>query len=183
MMIRFATLADVDACVAIGRRMHALTRFQAYDYDAARVAQQLRAVIETGQNQRGSHCFLVAERAVGFGDGTSAQDDAGPSDEARAPDHGRLIGALIGCIEQHFFSVQSVASVVHYDVLPEYRMSGAGFKLLIALRRWAENRGAYELSVGINSGVDLERLDRFLRRLGFRQTGANYAMTLGRGSA
>lgn len=157
MKIRFATLDDIPACIEGGRRMHAMTRFSAYDYNAERMAQNLRAVIETGQNAHKTHCFFVAE------------------DEAR-----QIVGALIGCVERHFFSDLLVASVIHYDVLPEKRMSGAGLKLLVAFRKWAENRGVFELSVGINSGVELEKMDRFLKKLGFRQTGGNYALRLGR---
>jgi len=41
MKIRFTTLNDVSACVEGGRRMHALTRFAAYDYNAERVTQNL----------------------------------------------------------------------------------------------------------------------------------------------
>lgn len=157
MKIRFATLDDIPACVEVGRRMHAATRFSIYDYRPERVAQNLRAVVTAGQNLNKTHCFFVAE------------DDAG-----------QIIGGLIGCVERHFFSDLLVASVIHYDVLPEKRMSGAGLKLLIAFRKWAENRGVFELSVGINSGVELEKMDRFLKKLGFRQTGGNYALVLGR---
>lgn len=160
MKIRFATLADVPACIEGGRRMHAMTRFATYDYNAERVAQNLHAVIETGQNAKGSHCFLVAEDA-----------------------EGQIIGALIGCVERHFFSDLLVASVIHYDVLPDKRMGGAGLKLLTAFRKWAENRGAFELSAGINSGVEVERMDRFLKRLGFRLTGGNYSLRLGASAA
>ncbi|MEW6134004.1 MAG: GNAT family N-acetyltransferase [Pseudomonadota bacterium] len=156
MKIRFATPDDVPALVEMGRRMHAATRFAAYDYNAERVVQNLHAVIETGQNAHKTHCFFVAE-------------DGG----------GHIFGALIGCVERHFFSDLLVASIVHYDVLPEKRMSGAGLKLLVAFRKWAENRGVFELSVGINSGVELEKMDRFLKKLGFRQTGGNYALLLG----
>lgn len=158
MKIRFATLNDIPACIEGGRRMHALTRFSAYDYNAERVAQNLRAVIETG-HAKGTHCFLVAE------------DNAG-----------QIIGALIGCVERHFFSDLLVASVIHYDVLPDRRMGGAGLKLLTAYRKWAENRGVFELAVGINSGVELEKMDRFLSRLGFRRTGGNYSLSLARPS-
>ncbi len=155
MKIRFATANDIPACIEVGRRMHALTRFAAYDYNAERVGQNLHAVIETGQNANGTHCFFVAE-----------------------DDSARIVGALIGCVERHFFSDLRVASVIHYDVLPERRMSGAGFKLLTAFRAWAENREVFELSVGINSGVELDKMNRFLTRLGFRQTGGNYALSL-----
>lgn len=157
MTIRFATPSDVPACVEVGRRMHALTRFSSYDFNAERVAQSLRAVIETGQNINKTHCFLVAE------------------DESKD-----IIGALIGCVERHFFSDLLVASVIHYDVLPERRMSGAGLRLLIAFRKWSENRGVFELSVGINSGVELAKMDRFLKRLGFQPTGGNYSLHLGK---
>lgn len=157
MTIRFATLGDVPSCVEGGRRMHALTRFSSYDYNAERVAQNLRAVIETGQNLNKTHCFLVAE------------------DES-----GLIIGALIGCVERHFFSDLLVASVIHYDVLPDRRMSGAGLRLLIAFRKWSENRGVFELSLGINSGVELAKMDRFLKRLGFQPTGGNYSLRLGK---
>lgn len=155
MQIRFATLQDIPACVEGGRRMHALTRFAMYDYNAERVANNLRAVVETGQTGKGTHCFFVAQ------DGD-----------------GQIAGALIGCVERHFFSDLPVASVIHYDVLPERRMSGAGLRLLTAFRQWAQNRGVFELSVGINSGVAIDKMDRFLTKLGFTQTGGNYALVL-----
>lgn len=153
MKIRFATLDDVPAFVEMGHRFHELTRFHVYDYNAERVALNLRAVVE---NARGSHCFFVAE------------------DSADNP-----VGGIIGCVEQHFFSNRLVASVIHYDVLPEKRMGGAGLRLLMAFKKWAENRGAVELSAGVNSGTDLEKLDSFLRRLGFKLTGGNYSLMLG----
>ncbi len=76
------------------------------------------------------------------------------------------------------FSPLLVASIIHYDVLPEKRMGDAGLKLLTTFRQWAENRGAFELSVGINSRVEIEKMDRFLRKLGFQRTGGNYSLPL-----
>lgn len=153
MKIRFATQDDVPVFVEMGRRFHAMTRFHVYDYDSERMAISLSAVV---QNPRGSHCFFVAEDSTG-----------------------KAVGGLIGCIEQHFFSNRLVASVIHYDVLPEKRMGGAGVRLLMAFKKWAENRGAVELNAGVNSGTDLGKLDSFLRRLGFKMTGGNYSLMLG----
>jgi N-acetylglutamate synthase-like GNAT family acetyltransferase len=152
MKIRFATLDDIPAFVELSRIFHDLTRFKAYDYNPERMAANLQAVIE---KPRGTHCFFVAE-------------DSG----------GKPVGGLIGCVESHFFSDKLVASLIHYDVLPEKRMGGAGLKLLTAFKKWAENRGAFELTVGINSGTDLRQMDNFLRKLGFQMTGGNYSMTL-----
>lgn len=150
MNIRPATLEDIPALVELGRRFHTLTRFRIYDFNAERVAGQLRALVE---NARGTHCFFVAEDGQGV-----------------------PVGALIGCIERHFFSDLPVASVVQFVVLPERRMSGAGLRLLTAFRKWAENRNAFEINAGVNSGTDLARMDRFLKRLGFRLTGGNYSL-------
>lgn len=151
MKIRFATPEDLPSIVEVGQRFHAATRFAAYDYNSNRVANQLRAVLVNP----GTHCLLVA-----------------------ADSEGNIVGLLIGCIERHIFSDQPVASVIHYDVLPEKRMGGAGVRLLTAFRKWAENRSAYELSAGVNSGVNLDQTDRFLRRLGFHLTGGNYSLAL-----
>lgn len=152
MKIRYATSGDVPAFVQAGSRVFAATRFQSLDYNAERVAQSLLGIIASPS---GPHCFIVA---------VDAQD---------AP-----VGWIIGCIEQHFFSDRLVASVINYGVLPERRMGGAGLRLLTAFSKWAKNRGAAELNAGVNSGTDLEKMDRFLRRLGFRCTGGNYSLAL-----
>ena len=153
MKIRFATLDDIPAFVEMARTFHELTRFRAYDYNPERAAANLQAVIE---NPRGTHCFFVAVDEVGMS-----------------------VGGLIGCVESHFFSDKLVASVIHFDVLPEKRMGGAALKLLTAFKKWAENRDAFEISAGVNSGTDLDRMDSFLRKLGFQMTGGNYSMVLG----
>lgn len=155
MKIRYGAVSDIESCVVLGQKLHAVTRFASYQYQPQRVAQQLSALIVKGQNIKGSHCMLIAEDSAGV-----------------------IVGCLIGCVECHLFSDQLVASIAHYLVLPERRLSGAGLRLLTAFRNWAQQRGAFELNAGVNSGVDMERMDRFLRRLGFRPTGGNYAMAL-----
>lgn len=155
MTIRFARVEDIPTMVELGAYFHSITRFKSYDYNYDRVSGQLRALIDAGQEKRGTHCCLLAEDS-----------------------HGEIIGGVIGCVERHFFSDRLVASIIHYDVLPERRMSGAGLRLMSAFRTWAENRGAVELSAGVNSGAHIDKTDKFLRRLGFVQTGGNYALAL-----
>jgi len=152
MKIRFGTLDDVPDFVELARIFLSQTRYKNYDFNGERLAVNLRAVIEKPND---THCFFIAEDASG-----------------------KSVGCLIGCTERHFFSDQIVASVIHYDMLPEKRMGGGGLKLLTAFKKWAENRGAHELSVGINSGANLNRMDSFLRKLGFELTGGNYSMQL-----
>ncbi|MDX8391214.1 MAG: GNAT family N-acetyltransferase [Mariprofundaceae bacterium] len=154
MSIRFAVLDDVPVFVEMGRLFHANTRFKVYDYNPQRIAENLHAIIE---NPNGTHCFFVAENS-----------------------RKKAVGCLIGCVESHFFSDKLVASVIHYDVLPQCRMGGSGLKLITAFRKWAENRGVFEICAGVNSGVDIDKMDSFLRKLGFELTGGNYALPLGK---
>lgn len=155
MKIRFAELKDVPRLVEIGKTFHANTRFRVYDYNAAMVQKTLTDLISS--KGMGKYVFFVAE------------------DSAGVP-----VGGLIGCLESHIFSPRLNATIVHFDVLPEKRMSGAAVRLLTAFRKWAENRGVYELCVGVNSGENLPKLDRFFKRLGFQPTGGNYVMTISR---
>lgn len=152
MKIRFATIDDIPVFIELGKQVHSTTRFKDIGYNETRMAQQLRAVID---NPKGTHCFFVAEN-----------------------DKKEPLGWLIGCIESHLFSEVPIASVINYGVVPNKRMSGAGLRLLTAFRKWAENRGAVELNAGVNSGIELDKMDRFLRKLGFKLTGGNYSLSL-----
>lgn len=151
--IRCATLEDVPALIELGRRVHGETRFSEYDYNLTRVTENVTNIIKIGQNTRGTHCFFIA------------QDD-----------QGEAAGVLIGVIERQLFSDLPVANVIVYYVFPNKRMSGAGFKLLSAFRKWADARSAFEICVGINSAAQIGRTHRFLMRVGFRQTGGNYSL-------
>lgn len=71
-----------------------------------------------------------------------------------------------------------MANTVPFSLLTKWHMSRSGLRLLSAFLKWMGNRVVFELSVGINSGVELEKMDRFLQRLGFRPTGGNYALAL-----
>jgi hypothetical protein len=148
MTIRLARADDVPSLVEGGRRMHALTRFRHLDYDPAKVATTFADLIAHGQHK---YVFLVAEAAGG-----------------------RLVGALIGVLEQHIFSDRLIANVMHFDVLPEARMGGHAVRLLRAFELWCENRQVVEIGFGINSGEDLERLARFAGRAGYLKVGENF---------
>lgn len=152
MTIRFATLQDVPALVEGGSRMHALTRFRDHPYNAEKVRNTFSDLIQRGQ---GKYVYLVAEDA-----------------------ESRIVGALIGVLEQQIFSDHLVASIMHYDVLPEARMGGYGVRLLKAFEQWAKNRKVVEINFGINSGGEYEVVGRFARKMGYAKVGENYVRCL-----
>ena len=155
MPIRFASLQDVPAVVELGARMHQLTRFKTYPYRRERVAESLTQLIERG---RGKYVFLLAE------DGDQ-----------------RIVGGLIAVLEQHIFSEQLTASVMHYDVLPEKRMGGYGVRLLKAFEQWCKNRKVVEINLGINSLTDMDSVAGFVRKMGYGKVGENFVLPLGPG--
>lgn len=148
MPIRFATLEDIPALVEGGRRMHHHTRFRSFVYDPSRVAATFTQLIERGQ---GKYVVMVAE-------------DTQHS----------VVGVLAAVLEQHIFSDQLVASVMHYDVLPEKRMGGHGVRLLRAFEQWCANRKVAEINLGVNSLTEMDRVGQFVRKMGYVKVGENF---------
>lgn len=138
----------MPALVDIGARMHALTRFRTLDYKPAKVTQALTDVITKGKHK---YVFFVATGS-----------------------HGKVVGGLLGVLEQHIFSDQLTASVMHFDVLPEARMGGHGLRLLKAFEAWCANRKVVEITFGVNSGEELDKLSRFAQRTGYTKAGENF---------
>ncbi len=66
---------------------------------------------------------------------------------------------------------------MHYDVLPEARMGGYAVRLLRAFEQWAKNRKVIEISLGVNSGVDLDTTGRFFQKMGYLKVGENFVKT------
>jgi GNAT superfamily N-acetyltransferase len=148
MPVRFANLNDVPGAVELGRRMHALTRFADIPFVPQKVEQSLQSLLTEG---KGKYVFLVAE------DGAA-----------------QIVGGLIGVLERHLFTEEVTASVMHYDVLPEARMGGYGVRLLRAFEGWAAKRKVVEISLGVNSGGDWQRVGQFVTRMGYAKVGENF---------
>jgi hypothetical protein len=49
-------------------------------------------------------------------------------------------------------------------------------KLLRAVRRWSAEAGANDIHLNVTTAIAPAKTDRFLRRMGFRQTGGNYVL-------
>jgi GNAT superfamily N-acetyltransferase len=142
-------MTDIPAMVELASRMHALTRFKSFPFSAQRTTNSIVALI---QHDKGKYAVFVAENS-----------------------EGKVVGALIGVMEQHIFSESYVASIMHIDVLPEARMGGYGVRLIKAFEQWARNRNAFEICFGVNSGSDLE-LQTMIERLGYKFVGGNFVM-------
>ena len=87
---------------------------------------------------------------------------------------GRLVGALVGYINEFFFGHDLIASDSGWFILPEYRGSRSAVKLLKNFEAWAKANGAKEVAMGISTDVSPEKTGALLQKLGYVHVGGNY---------
>jgi GNAT superfamily N-acetyltransferase len=148
MPIRLATIDDLPALVEGGSRVHALTRFKSIPFSAQKTAESFAALI---RHKNGKYVFLVAENSAG-----------------------KVVGCLIGVVEQPLFSNVFVATVMYIVVLPESRMGGYAVRLIRAFELWAKNRNVVEIQLGVNSALKLSRTSELLGKLNYEKVGGNF---------
>ena len=146
--IRLARNAsDVEMMIALGKRLHAESRFRDLEYDQSR----LRRVGEYGLTH-GNPALLMAERSE------------------------ILVGMAVVLIGEHFFSSAKTATIQLLYVTQEARGGMAAIRLLKSIRRIAANAGAHDLHLNVTTGIASAKTDRFLLKMGFQQTGGNYVL-------
>lgn len=99
--------------------------------------------------------------------------------------HGdRPVGIMTCLADNHLYTDVVTVSCLSFHVLKDCRRTLLGgriaIKLIHAGRKWAMYRRAIEINVHVTTGIDIVQSDRFLRRVGFRQTGGNYTLPLPR---
>jgi GNAT superfamily N-acetyltransferase len=139
--------ADIAAMIEMGRALHTESRFRVYPYDEARLRQAGHLALT-----KGNPGAIMAEL------------------------NGAPIGMAVVVAGEHFFSAAKTATAQLLYVAPDHRGSRAAILLLKALRRWAHEAGVADLHVNNTTAIDAARTDRFLRKMGFRQTGRNYVL-------
>ena len=133
--------------VALGCVLHTESWYRALPLDGARMAEIGRRGLT-----KGNPGLIMAERG------------------------GELVGMAVVVLGEYFFSPARTATVQLLYVAPKARGGSAAVKLLHAIRRWAAANGAHDLHVNVTTGIEAVRTDRFLRKMGFRQTGGNYVL-------
>jgi GNAT superfamily N-acetyltransferase len=143
---------DIDALIGLGKVFSQESRYQNQTFDPIKIRSQMEAYF---QDDRGKYICIV-----GF------KDDV-------------AMGFLFGSIDEYWFAKERGANMIIWYVAQEARGTAMGVKLLLAFKRWAENREAMELTVSITSGLGTERTGQFLRKVGFKHCGENYYQRLG----
>lgn len=143
---RTAIVDDLAAMVALARAMHEESpRFRPYAFLGYRLRTTLEAVLNMGP--RG--CLLVAEH------------------------EGQIVGAFVGLATDHFACDMLQACDLGLFIAPEHRGGTTAARLVRGYLEWARNIEA-EPTIGINTGVAVERTGLLLQSLGAKQSGINW---------
>jgi GNAT superfamily N-acetyltransferase len=148
--VRAPKPADLPALLALAQRMHAEGAYSFLPFDPKKVA-----LLFVACGAMKDHFAAVADRG------------------------GAPVGFLGGKLATYPFCNETLATDLGFFVAPEHRASTAAVRLLRAFRAWAKERGAREVSLGVSSGVDVERIGALYERMGFRAMGGIYRERLG----
>lgn len=148
--VRLVTRDDYSRLWPLIQAMHQESALRDYPIDLTKVI----SIGDRAREKPGNFAALMAERS------------------------GEPVGFLAGSVNTLFFSSVLVGTVMGWYVPAHLRGSLIGIRLIEGFRRWAIKRGAREIQVHITTGIQMARSDKFLRSLGFIQTGGNYALPL-----
>lgn len=141
-MIRPANPLDLPALLDLGERMHAESpRFSRLTFSRARLHNTLRGLLDSPAG------FLwVAEQGV-------------------------VIGGMAGIIGPHWASDDLVATDLALFIDEKQRGGMSTARLVTEYKRWAHQRGARIVQVGVTTGVQTEQTARLYERLGLARCG------------
>lgn len=143
MLVRAATLKDLDTLVDWGKRLTSESpRFKKQGFDEKRARNVFTHLI----NELESILIVI--------------------DECQNP-----VGTLIGAIDIDWRTGQKLAYEQGLYVLPEYRKSGAASDLIETFKVWAEMNEADRIQVGTITGIYAERTVKLYESLGFELVG------------
>lgn len=143
MNIRHATQADITAVVQLGRSMRDESpRFAGFDYDDDTLEATLRQVVDSPNG-----LLLLAER-----------------DES-------LLGFMIAAVIPSWFGRDCMATDLALFIHPEFRGGTTAARLIDRYKRWAKDKKANPVLLGIMTGVNVEQTEKLCIRLGWRRAG------------
>lgn len=142
-MIRQATHNDIPRMVELGRAMHGESPvFCRLTFDADKLAATIATAIDS------------------------------PAGFAWVSEHdGVLAGGFLAMVAPHWFSPDLVACDLALFIDPEYRGGMSAVRLISAYVEWAQRRGAALIQIGVMTGVNVDKTEALLHRLGWHRSG------------
>lgn len=143
MLVRAATLEDLDTLVDWGKRLTSESpRLKKQGFDEKRARNVFAYLID----KHGSILMVTDE-------------------------YSNPVGTLIGALDTDWRTGQTLAYEQGLYVLPEYRKSGAASDLIETFKVWADMNKADRIQIGTITGIHAERTVSLYESLGFELVG------------
>ena len=143
MLVRTATLQDLDTLVDFGKRLtKESTRFEKQGFSEALAREFFAELIE-----KLNSIFLVCD------------------------EYSNPVGTLIGAMSIEWRTGQKLAFEQGVYVLPEYRGTGAATDLIKTFKQWSAIHNADRIQIGTITGIQASRTVKFYEKLGFELVG------------
>ena len=91
---------------------------------------------------------------------------------------GVIVGFILGFCTEHYFTTDKIANDLAVYVLPEFRGGSSVMRLIKGFTDWARSQGAKSVSLGISTGIDVERTAQLYEALGFKRDSISCKMVL-----
>jgi GNAT superfamily N-acetyltransferase len=134
----------MDAIIELGKSMYVESDYQGMAFNEDKCRAFLSVVITTG-------LAIIAEK------------------------DGYLVGMLGAGLQQHIFTTTFMSCDYLFYVVPGYRGTGVAVRLINVYIAWAQGHGIKRenIYIGINAGINTEKIERFYNKIGFKRSGIN----------
>ena len=146
-MIRAVMPRDIPQLVALAEVMHAEGRYKTVSFNKKKLSKHFLSAFASG-------CL------VGFVD---EKDD-------------RLVGSILGMVTNYFFGDDVLLEDRGFFVLPAYRKSRSGSKLLRAWLDAGKQLDVKEICLSTSSLEDADALDLLCKKVGLEKIGSVYKL-------
>lgn len=86
----------------------------------------------------------------------------------------KIIGLFIAEIQEYFFSTEKISMDIIFFILKSKRKAFGAIKLLQNYFNWAESYNVKEICLSTTNGVEVEKIEKMYRKLGFNRVGIMY---------
>lgn len=145
MMIRPVMPSDINKLLDLAEIMHSESKYKDLNFDRKKLGRLLIGLMK-------NHCL------VGFVD---SRDE-------------KIVGAILSHITDYFFGNDFLLQDIGFYVLPSYRKSKSGSKLLKEWIAVAKKLNVKEVCISTASAIDTSAIDQLYKKVGFEYVGSFY---------
>lgn len=147
MIVREATMHDLNRLVELGRSMFGESKKKKYNFND----EKLKNVIHYLIKEPSGIVFVAVEKE-------------------------EIIGGFVGNVIQHWYGDDTYSTDFALYITPEKRGGIMAMRMLKRYIAEAKKRNVDEICIGTTTGIETEMVERLYERMGFERDGSVFSM-------